>query len=129
MKKSMLSLAVSGALALPAGAQAALIVFNANMNSAQEVQTPAVVSPATAAFQAIYDSDTNVFTYMSLAGQGLLPGSAANPSVITGFHIHGQDPGGGPVGTNSGIALGFNQAAIVRTGTAFTFSATNQGGL
>jgi hypothetical protein len=129
MKKTLLKIAVATAVALPLGAQATLHVFTANLNAAQEVQTPAVDSPALGSFHAIYDDVTNVFTYMSLVGQGLRPEvSPGVPSNISGLHIHGIGAGG-PAGSNSGIALGLDHTTVVRTGNAFFFAATGQGGL
>lgn len=131
MTNKIMKLAVATAFAsLPLGAQATLHVFSANLNAAQEVQTPAVVSPAVGSFHAIYDDVTNVFTYMSLVGQGLRPEvSPGVPSNISGLHIHGIGAAGGPPGVNSGIALGLDHTAVVRTGNAFFFAATGQGGL
>ena len=130
MTKKMMKLAVATALALPLGAQATLHVFTANLNAAQEVQTPAVVSSAAGSFNAIYDDVANVFTFMSLVGQGLRPEvSPGVPSNISGLHIHGVGATGGPAGSNSGIALGLDHTAVVRTGNAFFFAATGQGGL
>ena len=130
MKRTMLKIALATAVALPLGAQATLHVFTANLNAAQEVQTPAVDSTALGSFHAIYDDAANVFTYMSLVGQGLRPEvSPGVPSNISGLHIHGVGPTGGPAGTNSGIALGLDHTAVVRTGNVFFFAATGQGGL
>jgi hypothetical protein len=100
------------------------------LNAAQEVQTPAVDSSALGSFHAIYDDVTNVFTYMSLVGQGLRPEvSPGVPSNISGLHIHGVGAAGGPPGSNSSIALALDHTTVVRTGNVFFFAATGQGGL
>ena len=111
------------AASMPVIGQATLHVFEGTMTASQEVQTPAVVSPAVGSFQAVYDDVTNVFVYISIAGQGLVG------ATIQGLHIHGVGTAGGPAGSNSGIALGLSHASVTRVGNAFFFNATNVGGL
>ena len=123
MKKTILKLAAAAAFAVPAAAHSTLYVFSATMNAAQEVQSPAVVSPAVGSFQAVYDDATNKFVYVSITGQGLVGAS------ITGLHIHGTGASGGPPGSNSSIALGFDNNAVTKVGSTFFFNATDKGGL
>jgi hypothetical protein len=115
-------IAAAAALTMPVVGQAALYVFEGTMTASQEVQTPAVVSPAIGSFQAVYDDVTNVFVYISIAGQGLVG------ATIQGLHIHGIGASGGPAGSNSGIALGLSHASVTRVGNAFYFNTTNAGG-
>lgn len=121
MNKPMTRIVLAAALAVPAGAQAALHVLTANLNAAQEVQNPTVVSPAVGTFHAVYDDATNTFTYMSLVGQGLVG------ATISGLHIHGRGAGA-LAGANSSISLGLPEGNVVRVGSAFFFNATGLGG-
>jgi hypothetical protein len=123
MKKTLANLAIATAFAVPASAHSELFVLSATMNAGQEVQTPSVVSPAIGSFQAVYDDATNKFVYISIAGQGLLG------DTISGLHIHGIGPLGGPPGSNSGIALGLDNMAVTTVGDAFFFNTTDKGGL
>ena len=122
MKKTLANVAIATAFAVPAAAHSELFVLSATMNAAQEVQTPAVVSPAIGSFQGVYDDVTNKFVYVSIAGQGLLG------DTISGLHIHGVGAQGGPPGMNSSIALGFDNTAVTKVGDAFFFNTTDKGG-
>ena len=119
---SFRTLLLTLALALPMSAQATLHIFVASLDAAQEVQTPAVVSPAVGTATLAFNDVTDMFN-LTLAGVGLT-------TPIQAAHFHK-----GAFGANGSIVRDLDPATIatsfVQAGGAFNaiYLNTPAGGL
>jgi len=97
--------------ALPINAQAALHIFLASLDASQEVQTPAVASPAVGSATLDFDDATTTFDLM-LVGLGL-----TSPVEAAHFHL-------APAGVNGGIVKGLGTPSSLAQAGGYAFTAT-----